>query len=98
MVALPAVLVSPNIVLPPELLVMVALPAMLVLRKTTDPPELLVMMALPAVLLLEKAVCPALTLVKMGLFEESLTMPVPVICKARESSISKEYAGAPALN
>jgi hypothetical protein len=98
-VELAAVLASKNCMVPP-LLLMVELAAVLVLKNCTIP-ALLVMMALSAVLArpwnTKPVLCRTLEIVKVGLFEELLEIPAPVIVKVEFAS-PKEYAGAPALN
>jgi stringent starvation protein B len=92
--AWPPVLVPKNCVLPPALVVMVAAPAVLVPENCATEKKLVVMVELAAVLVLENSVDPPELLVKVGVFEELLTIPVPLILKI----LLKEYAGAPALN
>ena len=98
MVALPAVLVSPNLVTPLKLLVMVALPAVLVSTKSVRPPKLVVMVALPAVLVPMNCKTPLPAIEKIGTLEELLTTPMPVKVRRPGPVTLKEYAGAPALN
>jgi hypothetical protein len=94
-VAVPAVEVFEKLVEPPPpdppktvpaLLLIVAAPAVEVFEKLVEPPDapktvlpLLLIVAVSAVLVFENSI--ALELDKVGLFEELLAIPVPLICK-----------------
>jgi hypothetical protein len=79
MVALAAVLLAPKNVYPELALLMVALAAVLLELKSVCA-LLLLMVALAAVLLELKAVAPP-KLLMVGLYDEELTIPVPLILK-----------------
>ncbi len=90
--------VAPNVV-PLPLLVINALPAELVPVNSVNPPEVLLMIVrvFPAVLAFSKNVPLGPELDRVRLFEELLTMPVPLIAK-KFDAMSKVYADAPELS
>src|SRR6478735_6882022 len=94
--ALPPVLLVPNYVSAPLLVVMMALPAVLVSVNDSVKPPLLVMLAFPAELELVNVI--AQLLVKLGANAELLTMPRPLISKSGARLTAKEYAGAADVN
>jgi len=99
MVEFSAVLAPTKNVAPPPLLVINALPAELVSVNSVKPPEMLLILVavFPAVLAFSKNVPFGPELDRVRLFEDLLTMPVPLIAK-KFDVISNVYAEASALS